>query len=213
MKLLRNPIVTCVLALAAVLIVFYQFGGAKLFRGKRVQHQVTKTATPRTAPVPTSQPLRAAQARAAAVAQALTTTNLPAALLPERPVDETFVGPRFANWVKAPLRDPFLLLTPVIEEPGLFESETNSPVRTWTLKAIWNQTDSRLAVINNRIYRVGDVVQEGYKLVRIEKDEVWFQGPMRNERLGFPEKKRATTPGQGKTPAKNSEGKSVSRKA
>ena len=31
MKLLRNPIVTGILALVAVVVVFYQFGGAKLF--------------------------------------------------------------------------------------------------------------------------------------------------------------------------------------
>jgi hypothetical protein len=70
--------------------------------------------------------------------------------------------------------------------------ETNSPVPTWTLRGIWNQTDSRLAVINGRVWRVGDVIEPGYKLIRIEKDEVWFQGPYRNERLGFPQTKRVT---------------------
>jgi hypothetical protein len=80
----------------------------------------------------------------------------------------------------------------VVREPGLLNQETNSPVPTWSLQAIWNQTDSRLAVINGRVCRVGDVIEPGYKLIRIEKDEVWIQGPNRNERLGFPEPKRVT---------------------
>ena len=118
-------------------------------------------------------------------------------MLPEKPVDQAFVAGKFVSWVKAPLRDPFLLLGPEIELPILSITETNSPVPTWTLKAIWNQTDSRLAVINNRIYRVGEEVIAGYKVLRIENDEVWFQGPTRNERLGFPEKRgpAAKTPG------------------
>jgi hypothetical protein len=63
-------------------------------------------------------------------------------------------------------------------------------VSTWALQAIWNQTDSRLAVIDDRVWGVGEEVEPGYKLIRIEKDEVWIQGPHRNERLGFPEPKQ-----------------------
>ena len=123
--------------------------------------------------------------------RAATYTNLEAALRPSQGVDATLVEQRFKSWVSAPARDPFLLLMPVArEQPNLLTEETNSPVSTWALQAIWNQTDSRLAVINDRVCRVGDEIEPGYKLIRIEKDKVWFQGPYRNERLGFPEPKR-----------------------
>ena len=110
--------------------------------------------------------------------------------MPSQGVDAALVEQRFKAWVSAPARDPFLLLASVAREPGLLSDETNSPVATWTLQGIWNQTDSRLVVINDRVWRVGDEIEPGYKLIRIEKDEVWFQGPYRNERLGFPEAKK-----------------------
>src|SRR5207245_2516603 len=62
------------------------------------------------------------------------------------------------------------------------EAEFASPIANWKLNAVWDQTDSKLAVINNRVHRVGDDI-EGYKVLRIERDEVWFQGPKRKERL------------------------------
>jgi hypothetical protein len=59
-----------------------------------------------------------------------------------------------------------------------------SPIAKWKLNAIWDQTGSRLAVINNAVHQVGDEIA-GFKILRIESDEVWFQGPRRKERLGL----------------------------
>jgi hypothetical protein len=207
MKLLRNPVVVSLLALVAVLLVLYQFFGEKLLRGRRPAAKPPAAAAAKTASVA---PAKAAPPRAKAAAKQGgksaesasspngTDAGLEAGLLPE--VDTTFVVARFQSWVNAPLRDPFMLLTPAVEDPAFFAGETNSPVPTWTLNAIWNQTDSRLAVIDDKVCRVGDVI-EGYELIRIENDEVWFQGPWRNERLGFGEPKKAEPPGKAKRPA------------
>jgi hypothetical protein len=192
MKLLRNPLVVTILAVVAVVMVLYQVFGNKLFR-------VPRLFAPKPAPVaatpapkkPVAQPAPAAVAPPPV--RAATYTNLEEALRPSQGVDATLIGQRFNSWVTAPARDPFLLLLPVVhEQPSLLTEETNSPVSTWALQGIWNQTGSRLAVINRRVCRVGDVIEPGYKLIRIEKDEVWIQGPNRNERLGFPEPKRVT---------------------
>jgi hypothetical protein len=209
MKILQNPIVTGALALGAVFIVFYQFGGAKLFKSKpQPAPQPTATATApeqkasakktaaATAKKPAASPRKPTAAASAKAGQAPASEQ--EILLPDHPVDAAYVAARFSSWTKGPLRDPFLLMVPVVEELPLLTNETNSPVRTWTLKAIWNQTDRRLAVINDRVYVVGDEIVQGYRLVRIENDEVWFQGPTRNERLGFPERK-GLTPTTGKT--------------
>ena len=61
----------------------------------------------------------------------------------------------------------------------------------WKLKAIWHQTGSRLAVINNGIYTEGDLI-EGYKLETIESDGVWLRGPTGREGLGFGRPKPTT---------------------
>jgi hypothetical protein len=193
MKLLRNPVVVTILALVAVVVVLYQVFGNKLFRVPRLfTSKPAKTAATSASAKPVAQPAPTAAAPnpAPPPKRAVTYTNLAAALMPSQGVDAALVEQRFQSWVSAPSRDPFLLLAAVVPEPGLLNEETNSPVPTWALQAIWNQTDSRLAVINAQVCRVGDVIQPGYKLIRIEKDEVWIQGPNRNERLGFPEPKR-----------------------
>jgi hypothetical protein len=192
MKLLRNPVVVGILALIAVVMVAYQIFGNKLFRGRRLF--TAKPATAAASPVARPAPTAPAPSPAPNLAprRAATYTNLEAALLPSQGVDAAVVGQEFKSWVSAPQRDPFLLLEPMVGEPGLMNEDTNSPVATWDLQGIWNQTDSRLAVINDQVWGVGDVIQPGYKLIRIEQDEVWIQGPSRNERLGFPEPKRAT---------------------
>ncbi len=190
MKLLRNPVIVGILAVVAVVMVVYQVVGPKavkaLFGSK-----------PAPAPAATTVPAAAKPAAPVAVAPrpmpvipAATFTNLEAALEPGLNIDTNVVEQKFSYWVRSPLRDPFLLLAPVVRDPGLLEEQTNSPVSSWVLQAIWNQTDTKLAVINEAVYAVGDIVAEGYKLIRIEMDEVWFQGPYRNERLGFREPKK-----------------------
>jgi hypothetical protein len=54
----------------------------------------------------------------------------------------------------------------------------------WKLKGIWRQTGGRVAAINNGVYSEGDSI-DGYKIEKIDGDQIWFQGPERLERLGF----------------------------
>lgn len=198
MKLLRNPVVVGILALVAVVVVLYQVFGDRLFRVRRLFTSTPATATTASAPAkPVAQPARTAAAPNPAPnlppMRAATYTNLEAALWPSQGVDAGLVEQRFKSWVSAPLRDPFLLLVPGVREPSLLNEETNSPVPTWKLKAIWNQTGSRLAVINRGVYREGDEIQ-GYRILKIEGDEVWFQGPTRRERLGFDRRSSKAAP-------------------
>ena len=189
MNLLRNPMVTGALAVAAVAMVFYQFGGAKRFRSTpKAASSAAAVAPPALATQPglpgpnagvASQPDGARSAPTGSNASAETAQG------PERSVDREYAATHYKAWVsESRRRDPFLLIPPSAGDSGPSGTGTNSPVASWKLKAIWNQTGSRLAVINNHVYRVGDQIQ-GYKIFRIANDEVWFQGPDRKERLGF----------------------------
>ena len=97
-------------------------------------------------------------------------------------MDRAFLESRFAAWVSAPARDPFLLVMP--NEGHSHPVLTNSPVANWKLSGIWNQEGIRLAVINHRVYGEGDEI-EGYRVERIVGGEVWFLGTNGVERLGI----------------------------
>src|SRR5262249_39762523 len=107
-----------------------------------------------------------------------------AELEPEAPIDRKYAAAHFDSWVESPARDPFLLLG--VQVPDLRDTgpDTNSPVRRMKLRGIWDQTGSRLAVIDREVYRQGDEI-DGYKIIEIGSDEVWFQGPRNKERLGL----------------------------
>ena len=175
MKLLRNPIVTGLLAVAAVVVVYLQLAPHARF-------SLAGAGTPPLAVAPApAPPPTAAPASAPSASPAPAEADLP----PTRPVDREFVELHFDGWVNWPQRDPFLILTPDPPDLKIKDVDANSPVGSWKLKAIWAQTASRpLAVINHGVYREGDEIQ-GYKIIKIEGDEVWFQGPRRKERLGF----------------------------
>lgn len=203
--MLRNPIVVGLLVVIALVAILYQVFGSKLGGVKKVvETQAAVPAdiaaaaggvTPAQQRMAAQQPVQPAAAAKTGVPKLIpirapTYTNVEAALLPLQSVEAWVVEEKFKNWVAAPLRDPFLLLPPVTGGQAGLMAQTNSPVKSWALQAIWNQTGTRLAVINDHVFQIGDVVEAGYKLIRIEKDEVWFQGPYQNERLGFAEPKR-----------------------
>jgi hypothetical protein len=203
-NLLRNPVVTGVLAVGAVFTVSYQVWGDKLLRRQPAALKPSVAAVTPALPNKDGEPIRAGARpnqgeKAPTPGATAPRAHLDSSPLPAEAVDESFVAARFNVWVSAPLRDPFLLLQGAAEARALFAAETNSPVATWVLQAIWNQTDSRLAVIQDKVYRAGDVIS-GYKLIRIESDEVWFQGPWRNERLGFREPQKSQPAGNAKSP-------------
>ena len=115
-------------------------------------------------------------------------------------IDREYVEARFAKWVVSPGRDPFLLLGAEPKEKELMEMFEPSPIAKWKLNAIWDQTGSRLAVINSAVHQVGDEIA-GFKIIRIESEEVWFQGPHRKERLGLLNRGPAVLPNPNFPPA------------
>jgi hypothetical protein len=177
LKILRNPIVTGLLVLAAVGMVFYQIYAPRWERA-------------RAAVVP--RPIAAAVAAVAhvlapppalVVPHAAANETLPE-LAPDTSIDRDYAKAHFDNWVESPARDPFLLIGVQPVEPQEVDSETNSPIKKMKLKGILDQTGSRIAVIDHEAYRQGDEIQ-GYRLIQIGIDEVWFQGPKKKERLGL----------------------------
>ena len=186
MKFLRNPWVTGALGAVAVAVVLYQVLAPHWQRGASAAGQPSAPLAAAPASVPPARPAvgqgqAESNSRPSALGSpAVAGTN---AAEPAR-IDRAYAELHFAGWVNAPKRDPFLLLGGETHGQEKANAETNSPLLHWKLKAIWNQTGSRLAVINHAVYREGDEI-EGYKIARIEGEEVWFQGPRRMERLGF----------------------------
>src|SRR5438094_9260454 len=162
MKLLENPWVVGVLAVAAVGVVGYQL--FPQFRPKRAPQVAEPPPT-----VPTPKPSAPA---------AGTPSSAKTSAAPEMGIDRSYFQSKSPTYVEAPPRDPFQL----VSTPGV--AAAASPVQQWQLKAIWRQGENRLAAINKGIYSEGDQI-EGYRLERIEDGQVWFQGGGGRERLGF----------------------------
>ena len=96
-------------------------------------------------------------------------------------MDRQSIVLHFTNWTEGGKRDPFLLRPAIHQEAG-----TNAPsqLAKLKLKAIWNQTGSRVAVLNNTLYQEGDTI-EGFKIVRIEDEVIWLQNANSLEHLEF----------------------------
>jgi hypothetical protein len=172
-KFLRSPAVTGALVLIALAAVIYQFLPGSRGRGSRSGAGTPVAAAAATRPL------------AAAVAAPASTRSSA-----KRPggIDRNYVGMHFHGWVAGAARDPFLLN----KSPSSKKIAIKAPpvLAKWKLKAILLQTGSRMAAINNQIYREGDMI-EGYKIVSIDEDTVWFQTPDSREHLGF--QRRAAT--------------------
>lgn len=174
MKFLRNPIITGILAVVAVFVLAYQFSSGAMRRfhpariTKRLVTELVKVASHAPPPMPDPVPKNSVS---------------DPDLTPDSEVDRNYLEGHFAKWVATPQRDPFLLFS-TDKEKNKEEAEFASPLAKWKLQGIWDQTGGKLAVINKRVHRVGDEI-EGYKILRIEADEVWFQGPKRKERLAM----------------------------
>ena len=183
MKFLRNPIVTGILAVVAVIVVAYQFMGSNIhfqFNSATARKVASSIAPSIVSPPPAPAPVATNKVAEANGSE------------PDQAIDRGFLEARFAKWVAAPLRDPFLLFV-TDKEKEKEEKEFQSPIAKWKLQGIWDQTGGKLAVINNRVHKIGDEI-EGYKILRIEGDEVWFQGPKRKERLALERRGPAVVP-------------------
>jgi hypothetical protein len=119
-----------------------------------------------------------------------TSTNL-VTFLPLVPIDRRYVQERWKMWLADATRDPFQIYLPA--ETGR-DGEV-SPARHLKLSATWLQTGSRLAVIDKRIYGVGEEVG-AFKILRIEPGEVYLQGPEKTEAINFTSYVPPPPPGQ-----------------
>lgn len=97
-------------------------------------------------------------------------------------LDRRAIRERWPEWVEGRFRDPFQVVYPV--STGMVAQADLTPARHLKLSATWVQTGSRLAVIDQRVYGVGDQVA-GYTVLQIEHGRVDLQGPERNETITF----------------------------
>lgn len=185
MNPLRNPMVVGVLVVVAVGFVAYQIfqphwprtaaPGAVMAESSR--DGVPRAAPP--APVPgavTNETSRAGDRRSA-----------PPAPVPAVVMDTNYAATRLSDWINAPARDPFLLAHKTVA--------ASAPLPPWKLKAIWRQDGVTMAAINQGVYRLGDVL-DGYIIININDNEVWFEKDGRKAFLGFgsPEAAKAPEP-------------------
>ena len=171
MKLLNKPWFVGLLVVGAVAVIAYQLLAPGWKRGRmyattQSQAAPPQAAAPESRPKPETSPVVAAETGPATDKES------------ERKVDTNFAREHFGDWIKS-AADPFALAPTIaakVVEP--------SPVGGWKLKAIWHQTGGKLAAINKGVYREGDEIQ-GYKIEKIETDQVWFRGKQGKESLGF----------------------------
>jgi hypothetical protein len=170
MNLLSNKWVVGALAVIALAVVWFQVVQPHMPHSSPAP-QSPQASSPVLPPAST-----AAQPSIAASTPHIAGTNL----VPEDGLNRTYIASNFSTWFEAPQHDPFQMQVSTNSASGT----TNSPVASWKLKGIWRQTGSRLAAINKGIYAEGDEI-EGYKLEKIEDDQVVFQGPSAQETLSF----------------------------
>ena len=97
-------------------------------------------------------------------------------------------------WVNNPLRDPFRLQTsyrptPVRKKPPELLEQFSTPAPLpFILKAVAVEDQRRIAVINRTVVAEGENIK-GYRVVSIQENGVWLQGPGGRERLDFNETK------------------------
>ena len=194
MKLLHNPVVVGVLAVAAVFLMYWNVvrpivgGGSRYAKAPAVQQpqappiQTAKTLIPQApaasaslgsqekvvGPGPSARAELDTNATSRAQAPALRTT------VQERCLDMGEVQAHAPSWTDAPRRDPFR---------GRYEPHAEAK-KVLTLKAIWRQTGVDLAVINGHVVQPGDSVLE-FSIETIDSDSVWVVGPNGREELTF----------------------------
>ncbi len=171
MKFLRNPIVVAILAAIAGVYSVWTALGSRSFRS----YPATAAAPP--------PPESAAALTPAATLAALPGSTLPIANSPlpgGRTIDLPTVANLATRWIESPRRDPFRLDRHQAAAPS------GPPASQYlSLRAIWRQTGSQLAIINNQILREGEILQ-GFAIETIEAESVWVRGTNGRERLTFP---------------------------
>ena len=172
MKFLGNPWLTGTLVMVAVGLVIYQVLGTTGRGHASVAAEPVAYAAPPAVPAPA--------------------LAVPAAPEPALVLDRKFVELHLSDWLTKSQRDVFT--APVVKH---FVPSTNGMASRWHLKAIWAQTGSRVAAINNSVYSEGDHIEE-LTVERIEDTQVWLKGPEGRELVEF-ESSRTNAPGKNKS--------------
>lgn len=188
MKLLQNPVVVGSLAVVALALVFRN---ALAPIWQRAAHRPTATRAEQPAPVEST-------------ANVLPTTPAtPEVVVPNRPrldriQPEASIDLAQVGWKAngTPRRDPFQINPATITNLARLYPPAGD---LFSLKAIWRQTGSSLAVINGRVLNVGDAITAlvhsktagepdanlKFQIQSIEDSSVWLEGPGGREQLEF----------------------------
>lgn len=168
MKLFQNPIVVAVLAcLALGLVVKNVIWPIVKPTGR--SKSVAKAAPPAAATQPAA---GAPKTRAIKTTAKSDEQPLP---VPTADIARAEVASASARWTTSPRRDPFQLAN---------DRSGRTARDLLTLSAIWRQTASTLAVINNRVLAEGESILE-FRVETIDDDRVWVQGPAGREWIEF----------------------------
>jgi hypothetical protein len=176
-RLLQNKWFVSLLGVAALLLVVVQF------RPSSPPGLPARTTASRKKSPPAPPPRQAGPK----------TTPAPAAdQLPAVAAERDTLAARFAEWRDAPRRDPFDSGVRAPRKPA----ERRVPAwQVLSLTAIWRQTGGSLAVVNNRVVGIQDVVQ-GYQIQSILPDSIWVVGKNGRERVPFGMRRRPPKSGK-----------------
>lgn len=163
MKLLKNKYVVCVLGVLAIVIVANNLGVFK--SSKKILPSSAKTDNAKVEKSISSKKEIKGNSAKASVNQNEH---------PQLPMDISLVKMRLSQWVQAPGRDPFQHFSKQPDYAGV--------AAFLKLSAVWRQTRTRLAVINQKVLEEGDVIDD-YRIERIEGERVWVHGPIGLEPL------------------------------
>ncbi len=175
MKLLQNPLVVGIMAVAAVALLGWRLWPI-LHRPSRSRPPQTVATPAPPAPVSTAVvPLPVAAGKFVAVQ-----TSAPPVFQPGG-IEVSPVKMNAPSWSDSSQRDPFQML-------GVRSAnQASNPPAMQVLKlgAIWRQTGNMLAVLNNRVVSEGDTIL-GFTIETIGAEHVWVGGPNGREEMVFP---------------------------
>jgi hypothetical protein len=204
MNFLRNPIMVSVIAALAAALLVQRVVWPLVQRAGWLRHAPTAPVASAAAPSPTTSvsAVIAERKKAAAESGAAAKTN-------GRRMELAAVQGRADRWKEALRRDPFKVMAPTGESAG---SATNGGAKQTNayppaaqllhLKAVWRQSGSTLAVLNDQVIEEGEDILR-FTVQAIEDNRVWVTGPNGRESVNFsmlpptpaePEKSEGTQP-------------------
>jgi len=171
MKLLRHPVVVMLLAVLALALVLKNFVWPFMGRAPRSPLQPSAATTP-----------ASAQSKAAPEEQPLLESRAQPRPARTTDVDLVLLQANSGRWAESPRHDPFQIR----RSPALSSTTQIGPPAMELLKlsAVWRQTGSTLAVINDHVVSIGDAILQ-FRIQTIEADRVWVEGPNGREQVAF----------------------------